>query len=205
MLRNSGSDLNYQAIPLTKNFRQATTLEAEHGLNISRYLLPPSKKDKKTFTGSALTYKTNRHDKEDWEFRYTTVLVPGCWWWYLFAVTNNVMFMLDSFRYKQKNKPVSLVKTHLNLSGHLTLGPINTCERMIVALWNKTKYFSPLVHLISNHRFWWSEDLRNHSRQKYSKRSTTTNYFEPRQVMSNQILFICYFKSSSVKLKFPEI
>ena len=80
MLRNSGSDLNYQAIPLTKNFRQATTLEAEHGLNISRYLLPPSKKDKKTFTGSALTYKTNRHDKEDGEFRYTTVLVPGCWW-----------------------------------------------------------------------------------------------------------------------------
>lgn len=80
MLRNSGSDLNYQAIPLTKNFRQATTPEAEHGLNISRYLLPPSKKDKKTFTGSALTYKTNRHDKEDGEFRYTTVLVPGCWW-----------------------------------------------------------------------------------------------------------------------------
>ena len=105
----------------------------------------------------------------------------------------------------KKISQLALSKPHLNLSGHLTLGPINTCERMIVALWNKTKYFSPLVHLISNHRFWWSEDLRNHSRQKYSKRSTTTNYFEPRQVMSNQILFICYFKSSSVKLKFPEI
>ena len=103
----------------------------------------------------------------------------------------------------KKISQLALSKPHLNLSDHL--GPINTCERMIAALWNKTKYFSPSVHLISNHRFWWSEDLRNHSRQKYSKRSTTTNYFEPRQVMSNQILFICYFKSSSVKPKFPEI
>ena len=38
---------------------------------------------------------------------------------------------------------------------------------------------------------------------KSSKRSTATNYFERRQIMSYQILFICCFKWSSIQNEIP--